>query len=132
MALARVVRDDFSTPFFDAAAEGILLLRYSPSRDTWSEPAAVLCSTTQADDLVWREASRRGRLVSWTVKPGRATDSGRSPDVVLALVETDEGPWLPLWVPEADTESLAVGRAVEIFFDRSDEDSDWLPVARTL
>jgi uncharacterized protein len=31
MALAPVVRDDFSAPFFDASAEGRLLLRYSPS-----------------------------------------------------------------------------------------------------
>lgn len=132
MALARVVRDDFSAPFFDAAAEGTLLLRYSPSQDTWSEPAAVLCATTQADDLEWRAASRRGRVVSWTVKPGRRTDAGQSPDVVLGIIETDEGPWLPLWLPDADPASLAVGRAVEIVFDRSDDESDWLPVARVV
>lgn len=130
MALAAVVRDEFSAPFFDAAARGVLMLRYSPSSGEWSEPSAVLCAVTQADDLEWREASGTGTIVSWTVKPGRSRDGDVTPDVTIALVETTEGPWLSMWLAEADPAALVVGAPVRIGFDRSTEDSEWLPIGQ--
>ncbi len=127
MALAAVVRDDHSAPFFEASAEGRLLLRYSPSQDTWSDPAALVCSTTQAADLEWREASGTGRLVTWTVKPGRRRDDVVTPDTVIGIVELDEGPWLTLQFPEAAAADLGVGRAVRVGFVQP-EGSEHLPV----
>lgn len=127
MALAAVVRDDHSAPFFEASAEGRLLLRYSPSQDTWSDPAALVCSTTQAADLEWREASGTGRLVTWTVKPGRRRDDVVTPDTVIGIVELDEGPWLTLQFPEAAAADLGVGRAVRVSFVQP-EGSEHLPV----
>lgn len=128
VALAPVIRDDFSTPFFEASAEGRLLLRYSPSSGQWSEPAARFCSVTQADDLEWRESSGCGRLVSWTVKPGRSREDMTTPDVVIGIVELDEGPWLTLWMPDVDQAALAVEAPVRVAFVRPD-DSEHLPVA---
>lgn len=127
MALAPVVRDDFSAPFFDASAEGRLLLRYSPSSGKWSEPAARVCSVTQAADLEWREASGSGHLVSWTVKPGRPRDGQAGEDVVIGIVETDEGPWLTLVLPDTDPATLGVGARVSVGFVRP-EGSEALPV----
>lgn len=127
--LAPVVRDDFSAPFFEAAAEGRLLLRFSPSSGEWSEPAAQFCSVTQADDLEWREASGRGRLVSWTVKPGRSRDGETTPDTVIGVVETDEGPWLSLLLPDVDQTALAVDTPVSVEFVQP-EGSEHLPVAQ--
>lgn len=129
MALAPVVRDDFSAPFFEATREGRLLLRYSPSSGEWSEPAARFCSVSQAADLEWREASGRGELVSWTVKPGRTKDGVTTPDVVIGIVETEEGPWLSLWLPEVEQGRLKVGARVTIDFVQP-EGSEHLPVAR--
>ncbi len=129
MSLASVVRDDFSAPFFDAAARGVLLLRYSPSSREWSEPSAVRCAVTQADDLEWREASGVGSLVSWTITPGRSRDGVTTPDAVIGIVETAEGAWLSLWLPEVDPAALAVGAPVRIGFDRPAEESEFLPVA---
>lgn len=129
MALAPVVRDDFSAPFFEATGEGRLLLRYSPSSGEWSEPAARFCSVSQAADLEWREASGRGELVSWTVKPGRTKDGVTTPDVVIGIVETEEGPWLSLWLPEVEQGRLKVGARVTIDFVQP-EGSEHLPVAR--
>ncbi|RQN09084.1 hypothetical protein EHW97_04320 [Aeromicrobium camelliae] len=131
MTLAAVVRDDFSAPFFEAAAEGRLLLRYSPSQDTWSEPAALVCSTTQAADLEWREAAGTGHLVTWTVKPGRRRDDVVTPDTVIGIVELDEGPWLSVQLPECDPAGLAVGRAVRIGFVQP-EGSEHLPVGHVV
>lgn len=128
MALAPVVRDDFSAPFFDGTAQGRLLLRFSPSSGEWSEPAARFCAVTQADDLEWRESSGRGHLVSWTIKPGRTRDGVTSPDTVIGIVELDEGPWLSLWLPEVDQSALVVGAAVTVEFTQP-EGSEHLPVA---
>jgi uncharacterized protein len=124
---APVVRDDFSAPFFDATAEGRLLLRFSPSSGEWSEPAARFCSVTQAADLEWREASGRGRLVSWTVKPGRARDDQPAVDSVIGIVELEEGPWLTLLLPDADPSLLGVGTPVTVAFVQP-EGSEHLPV----
>lgn len=131
MALAPVVRDDFSAPFFEASAEGRLLLRYSPSSDQWSEPAARFCSVTQADDLEWRESAGTGELVSWTIKPGRARDGETTPDTVIGIVELTEGPWLSLWLPEVDQAGLAVGAPVSVSFVQP-EGSEHLPIAQLL
>lgn len=129
MSLQPVVRDGFSTPFFKAAAEGRLMLRYSPTSGEWSDPVARVCSVTQSDDLEWREASRLGHLVSWTIKPGRARDGVTPPDTVIGLVETEEGPWLSLWIPDADQSALAVGAGIEVEF-MTPEGSEALPIAR--
>jgi len=129
MALAPVVRDDFSAPFFDGTADGRLLLRYSPSSGEWSEPSARFCSVTQAADLEWRASSGRGELVSWTIKPGRTKDDVTTPDVVIGIVELEEGPWLSLWLPEVEQSRLSVGAQVVVDFVQP-EGSEHLPVAR--
>lgn len=127
MSLAPVVRDEFSAPFFEAAAEQRLLLRFSPSSGEWSEPAARFCSVTQTDDLEWRESAGAGALVSWTIKPGRPKDDQPAVDTVIGIVELDEGPWLTLLLPEVDRAALAVGARVRVGFVRP-EGSEHLPV----
>jgi uncharacterized protein len=129
MMLNPVVRDDFSAPFFDAAARGQLLLRWSPSSGEWSEPAALLCSVTQADDLEWREASGGGALVTWTVKPGRARDDQPAVDTVIGIVELAEGPWLSVQLPGAERTQLRAGAPVRIEFVQP-EGGEHMPVGR--
>ncbi|MEW2354408.1 OB-fold domain-containing protein [Spirillospora sp. NPDC029432] len=129
MSLAPVVRDEESGPFFDGAAEGTLMLRYSPSSGEWSEPAARVCSVTQARDLEWRAASGRGELVSWTVKPGRRRDDLVTPDVVIGIVELAEGPWLTLRLVDAEGAALRAGLPVTVGFRRpEDGEGEALPV----
>jgi uncharacterized protein len=118
-----VERDTHSAPFFDAAARGELLLRYSPSSGEWSEPAAVVCSVTQAEDLEWRPAAGTGELVTWTVKPGRD-----APDTVVGIVELAEGPWLTMRLDLPPTR-LREGLPIRVGFVRP-EDGEPLPVGR--
>ncbi|WP_344940420.1 OB-fold domain-containing protein [Actinomadura miaoliensis] len=130
LSLTPVVRDEHSAPFFDAAAEGTLLLRYSPSSGEWSEPSAVVCSVTQTRDLEWRPAAGTGELVSWTVKPGRrGADGVPAPDRVIGLVELTEGPWLTLRLVDAEGPELRAGLPVRVEFVRP-EGSEPLPVGR--
>lgn len=122
-----VERDAHSAPFFDAAAQGTLLLRYSPSSSEWSEPAALVCAVTQATDLEWRAAAGRGELVTWTVKPGRTKDGVTTPDVVVGIVELTEGPWLALRL--LDVPTLREGLPIRVDFVQP-EGSEPLPVGR--
>jgi uncharacterized OB-fold protein len=127
--LTPVVRDDYSAPFFDATARGELLLRYSPSSGEWSEPAALVCSVTQAQDLEWRPSSGIGQLVSWTVKPGRARDDKPAVDTVIGIVELAEGPWLALQLVDVAQEDLRVGLPVRVAFVQP-EGGEHVPVGR--
>ncbi|WP_412518064.1 OB-fold domain-containing protein [Actinomadura madurae] len=130
MTLIPIVRDEHSAPFFDGAAEGRLMLRYSPSSGEWSEPAALVCAVTQARDLEWRPAAGVGELVSWTVRPGRRGEDGRrAPDQVIGIVETAEGPWLTLRLVDAAGRGLAAGMAVRVDFVRP-EGGEAMPVGR--
>lgn len=126
-----VVRDDFSAPFFDGAARGELMLRFSPGSGLWSEPAARLCSATRAADLEWRPASGRGHLVSWTVVPGRSKEGAPPPSTVVGVVETAEGPWLTLRLLGFGAEDgLAAGTRVRVDFVPHDGEGEHLPVGR--
>lgn len=140
MTLIPVVRDPHSAPFFDGAAEGTLMLRFSPSSGEWSEPAALVCSVTQADDLEWRAASGTAELVTWSVKPARAKPApaeearakearakearargGRAasrpaPETVIGIVELAEGPWLTVQLVDAANAKLRSGLPVRIAF----------------
>lgn len=127
-SLAPVVRDDHSAPFFEAAAQGRLMLRWSPTSSAWSEPAARVCSHSQADDLEWHEASGRATVVTWTVKPRRPVDGVPGPSTVIVVVETEEGPWLTLQAPGADPAQLREGAEVRIGWVQP-EGSEHLPVA---
>jgi uncharacterized OB-fold protein len=129
MTLTPVVRDEHSAPFFDGAAEGTLMLRYSPGSGEWSEPAALVCSVSQARDLEWRAASGTGELVSWTIKPGRRRDGEVTPDVVIGIVELAEGPWLTLRLVDAEGPELRVGLPVSVDFVRP-EGGEPMPVGR--
>ncbi|GAA5080880.1 hypothetical protein HNP84_001970 [Thermocatellispora tengchongensis] len=122
MTLTPVERDERSAPFFDAAARGVLLLRYSPSSGMWSEPDALVCGHTGAADLEWRESGGRGHLVSWTVLPGRD-----APGTVIGLVELAEGPWLTVRLTDAEGPEVAAGMPVRIGFARP-EGGEAMPV----
>lgn len=129
MSLTPVVRDEYSAPFFDGAARGELMLRYSPSSGAWSPPEARVCATSRAADLEWRAASGEGALVSWTVIPGRSRGGRPAADTVVGIVETAEGPWLTLRIVNAEEVAPAAGAAVRVEFVRP-EGGESVPVAR--
>jgi uncharacterized OB-fold protein len=126
-SVAPLLRDDRSAAFFDGAAEGTLLLQFSPSSGLWSSPTATACETTQATDLQWRAASGRGRLVSWTIIPRRPVDDVVPPPTVIGIVELNEGPWLTVQLVDGAEESVRTGAPVTIDFVRPD-DSESVPV----
>ncbi len=87
------VPDAASQPFFDAAAEGKLLIKYCPTCSRHLAPAAELCDTCHGTELAWQQASGRGTLYSFVLNyqalhPGFANEIPYN----VCVIELEEGP----------------------------------------
>ncbi|WP_235736406.1 Zn-ribbon domain-containing OB-fold protein [Nocardioides alcanivorans] len=108
-----------SQPFWDALAEGRVLIQFSPSLGEYVFYPRTLAPRTLADDLEWREISGAGTLYTFTVadRPTAPPWSDAVPQL-LAVVEWDEGPRFSTELVDADRAELRVGMRVEPVFDR--------------
>jgi uncharacterized OB-fold protein len=114
-----IARDDASAPFFDAAAEGTLLLRRCPTCGQWSAPHHARCADGSA--LEWAPAAGTATLVSWAVDPLPAVDeqlATPSGGTCLGLVELAEGPWMHVAIVGVDPAVLHEGDALAVRFVR--------------
>jgi uncharacterized OB-fold protein len=117
-----IVRDEASSPFFDASAEGRLALLRCRNCGTWMAPflfwraSARLCTQCRGSDLVWEAASANAVLVSWTLIHDRH-ESGSDVEHLVGLLELAEGPWMSVAI-EAPADTLTVGRSFTIGFRR--------------
>jgi uncharacterized protein len=106
-------RDARSAPFFDALAEGVLLLRRCTSCGHFSAPESLFCAGCGSDRLDWAPARGTGHVVSWTAVHTRPDASGATRVAVVAgLVELAEGPWLRARLLSADPARVRSGAAV--------------------
>ena len=88
-------RDARSAPFFDALAEGTLLLRRCVSHGHLSAPEVLFCAFCGSPELEWVPARGGGHIVTWTAIHTRPDETGAtSVGVTIGIVELDEGPWL--------------------------------------
>lgn len=81
-------RDDASAPWFDALAQGRLLIRTCRSCGHRSRPETATCPACHGPGLDWFPAAGVGTVICVI------TDHGTADPVTLGLVELDEGPWL--------------------------------------
>jgi acetyl-CoA acetyltransferase/uncharacterized OB-fold protein len=104
-----VIRPDTrDTPFFAAAADGVLMIKRCAGCGVWLAPTASGCPLCGEDtELVWAPTSGRGTLVSWSAVHPRQD----GPIAVPALVELAEGPWLATGLRLAGPAELACLRA---------------------
>lgn len=105
-----IMRDDASAPFFDAAAEGRLVIRECPNGHL-SAPQTSTCPRCASTALTWHEASRRATLASYSIIHRRGAS-----DLPVAIVALDEGPWIRMQLQEVVAENLRVGLPVEVRF----------------
>jgi uncharacterized protein len=121
--VTRVERDAASAEFFDAAAEGRLLVRRCTGCGAWYPPQQRRCP--DGGDVAWAAASGRATLVSWAAEPVRdawrelAAAGGER--CVVALVELEEGPWLHSAMPGVDPAVLRTGLPLTVRFPRIGE-----------
>jgi uncharacterized OB-fold protein len=102
-------------PFWDATAEGKLLLPKCKACSTVIWYPRAFCPECSSFDLEWIQASGRGTIYSYTINR-RGQGDYRDMAYVVAYVELEEGPRLLTNIVDADYEKLSVGQAVEVVF----------------
>ncbi|KQU52330.1 hypothetical protein ASG84_25085 [Rhodococcus sp. Leaf278] len=113
-----VERNDASTPFFDAARNGTLLIRECPTCNHFYAPHVKRCR--DGSELEWRAARGTATLVTWAVdhSPSISTQllgsDGGPP--VIGIVELSEGPWMYTALPGVSAASLSDGLDMHVEF----------------
>jgi uncharacterized OB-fold protein len=105
-----------SRPFWDAAAQGRLLLPRCHACGKHFFRPEVACTHCFATDWSWVEASGRGSLYSHTVVH-RPPAPGFVVPFVLAVVELDEGPFLFSNLVRCEHADIRIGMRLRMQFD---------------
>lgn len=126
--LGTVSRDERSAPFFDATAEGRLLIHRCGACGHRYGPELGTCSACGSTDAAWEQATGDATIVSWVVVHRRDAD-GAPAATTVATAELPEGPWLTLPFDAPDDAGLAAGARVHVGFVRP-EGSEAIPVWR--
>lgn len=121
MAMNRASRDILAPtvnpetePFWAAAREGRLALRYCRACERHHYYPREICPHCFSDQAEWRTASGRGRIHAWSVMR-------RAPvPYAVAYVELDEGPLMLTNIINCDLDALHVDQAVKLAFDPFD------------
>lgn len=109
------VPSQFSAPYWDGCAEGVLrYLRCSRCHLAIAD-AARICWRCHSRDLRWEESGGRGRLYSWTIVGRPQTPAFQVPYSV-AIVQLDEGISVVSSVIGCAPEDLAEGMDLVVEF----------------
>ena len=104
-------------PFWDAAAQGRLLLPRCNACGRHFFAPEVACTHCFALDWQWVEASGRGTLYSHTVVH-RPPAPGFVVPLVLAVVDLDEGPAMLSNLVGCAAEDIRIGMALRVGFEQ--------------
>jgi uncharacterized OB-fold protein len=112
------VPDPASQPFFDAAAQGRLVIKFCPTCSRYLAPAAEACDACHAEGLEWREASGRGTLYSFVINH-QVLHPGFEGEIPynLCIIELDEGPRIN-GNYLGDNAALRVDMPLQVTFER--------------
>jgi len=103
--------------FWEAAARGELVVQRCSCGQLRHYPQPM-CPTCHSVEWEWVPLSGRGSVFSFTVsyKAFHPAWTGRVPYAVVA-VELEEGVRMMSDLPAEDTDAVAIGAPVEVFFD---------------
>jgi hypothetical protein len=112
------VVDAVTQPFWDAAAEGRLVVQRCAACGHLQLPAALRCAACGHRELGWTDVSGRGVVHTYTVLH-RAYHPAFADEIPynVSIIELDEGPLLLSNVVGVPVEELAVGHRVQVFFE---------------
>lgn len=103
-------------PFWDATAEGRLVLPRCDACGTVIWYPRLFCPACAGTEISWFDAAGTGTVYSCTVvRKGQGPFADSAP-YVLAYVELDEGPRLMTNVVGCEPERVAVGQRVTVVF----------------
>jgi uncharacterized OB-fold protein len=108
-------KDAASGPYWEAAAEGRLLLQRCPRcghRQFYPRHACTRCAATPE----WEEASARGTVHTFTViRQNHAKPFRDELPYIVAMIDLDEGPRMMGNVTGCDPDEVRVGMPVEAY-----------------
>ncbi|UUN27509.1 Zn-ribbon domain-containing OB-fold protein [Streptomyces sp. FIT100] len=117
--------DAFTRPYWDAAAEGRLLIRRCGDCDRAHHYPREFCPHCWSDDVAWERASGRATLYTWSVvhRNDLPPFGDRTP-YTAAVVDLAEGPRMMTEIVECPEAGLRIGMELEVAFRRREEDGD--------
>jgi uncharacterized OB-fold protein len=112
-----------SAPYWEAAQRGELRLQRCNACGHSRFPPALLCARCLGEDHQWVKLSGRGTVFSWIVvhqsqHPAFNSDTPYN----VTIVELEEGPRLHTNLVECPNDEIHIGMAVEVVFDRVNDD----------
>ncbi|MEW2396796.1 Zn-ribbon domain-containing OB-fold protein [Streptomyces sp. NPDC046862] len=109
--------DAFTRPYWDAAAEGRLLLRHCGDCGRAHHYPREFCPHCWSEDVTWESASGRATLYTWSVvHRNDLPPFGERTPYVAAVVDLAEGPRMMTEVVECAEGELRVGMELEVTF----------------
>jgi uncharacterized protein len=122
--------DPETQPFWDAAADGRLLLRRCAACGNAHFYPRSFCPECWSEDVSWEEASGRATLYTWSVVYSNDLPPfGERVPYVAAVVDLAEGPRMMTNVVDCAFDALAVGMDLTVTFEQRTDDLA-LPVFR--
>ena len=103
-----------TTPYWEAAAQGRLLLKYCTACRACHFYPRELCPFCFSDKTEWREAAGTGTIYSFSVM--------RRADVpyAIAYVTLAEGPTMMSNIVDGDLDAIRIGQPVRVVFKPAD------------
>jgi uncharacterized OB-fold protein len=102
-------------PFFDAATQGKLLVKFCHDCGQYHHYPRALCPFCFSDKTEWKESTGSGTIYSYSVT--RA--SGPVP-YVIAYVTLEEGPTMLTNIVDCDLDTVRCGQKVQVTFKKSE------------
>ncbi|NGO69136.1 Zn-ribbon domain-containing OB-fold protein [Streptomyces boncukensis] len=112
-------RDEFTRPYWEAAARGRLLLRRCRAAGCGAAHhyPREFCPRCWSEDVVWEEASGRATLYTWSVvHRNDLPPFGQRVPYVAAVVRLAEGPRMMTEVTHCPDARLRVGMELRVHF----------------
>ena len=103
--------DAAMAPYFEAVAEGRLLLKRCGDCSKPHYYPRPICPFCMSDNTEWLEASGNGEIYAWSVQ--RRAD----PPYAIAYVTLAEGPTIMTSIVDCDLDALAIGQKVALRFE---------------
>ncbi|MCM1943756.1 Zn-ribbon domain-containing OB-fold protein [Streptomyces sp. G2] len=120
--------DAFTRPYWDAAAEGRLLLRRCRACARPHHYPREFCPHCWSEDVDWEPASGRATLYTWSVvHRNDLPPFGERVPYVAAVVDLAEGPRMMTQVVDVPEDDLRADMALEVVF-RTGDDGVAVPV----
>ena len=122
--------EDESRPYWDAAAEGRLLVRSCTDCGAIHHYPRPFCPECWSENVEWKEASGRATLYTWsTVFVNDMYPFRERLPYIAAVVDLEEGPRMMTNVIDTEPDDLEIGMALEVAF-RPVDDQITAPVFR--